>query len=196
MHGLLQQYIDAGITRLVALRGDLPSGIGARKMVYASELVAYVRREFGDHFTIAVACYPEVHPQAESYETDVMFLKQKLDAGANYAVTQYFYNMDAFNHFMDVCEKQGIDKPIVPGIMPITHADSLIRFSDACGADIPRWLRRALMDKTDTDAFAAFGEELVTRLCQQLIEAGAPGLHFYTMNRAEPTIQICRNLGL
>lgn len=193
---LLQTYVDRGVSRLIALRGDLPSGMGARKPVYASELVSFVRREFGDHFDIAVACYPEVHPEAESYETDVAFLKAKLDAGANYAVTQYFYSLEAFVHFMDICEKSGIDKPIYPGIMPITNAENLIRFSDACGADIPRWLRRALNDQPSQEDLLAFGEELVTELCRKLIESGSPGFHFYTMNQFEPTAKICRNLGL
>lgn len=193
---LLKNYADNGVSRLVALRGDLPSGMGARKPVYASELVSFVRKEFGGQFEIVVACYPEVHPEAESYEQDVAFLGAKLDAGADYAVTQYFYNPEAFFHFMDVCQKQGIDKPIVPGIMPITNAENLIRFSDACGADIPRWIRKAMRDQSSQEDLLAFGEALVTKLCEQLLDFGVPGFHFYTMNQFGPTARICRNLAL
>lgn len=195
INALLQCYRDNGVSRIVALRGDLPSGMGAQKPVYAEQLVSFIRKGFGDHFEIAVACYPEVHPEADDYQTDVAFLKSKLDAGADYAVSQYFYNLEAFFHFMDVCEKQGIDKPIIPGIMPITNAENLIRFSDACGADIPRWIRKSLSDQLTQDDVLAFGEELVTKLCQQLLAFGVPGLHFYTMNQSEPTSRICRNLG-
>lgn len=193
---LLQSYVDSGVSRVVALRGDLPSGMGTVKPVYASELVTFIREEFGDHFKIAVACYPEVHPEAENFQQDVAYLKAKLDAGADYAVTQYFYNAEAFYYFLEASEKSGIDKPIVPGIMPITNAENLIRFSDACGADIPRWLRKAMLDQKSQDDLLAFGEELVTKLCQQLIDGGAPGFHFYTMNQFEPTARICRNLSL
>lgn len=193
---LLQIYNDNGISRLVALRGDLPSGMGAIAPVYASELVAFVRTEFGDAFEIAVACYPEVHPQASSFQADIDFLKRKLDAGADYAISQYFYNVEAFFYFMDACQKAGIDKPIYPGVMPITNAESLIRFSDACGADIPRWIRKALADRPDPAQISAFGEEVVTELCRQLLEFGVPGFHFYTMNQFEPSAQLCRNLGL
>ena len=193
---LLQCYQDNGVSRIVALRGDLPSGMGARKPVYAQELVSFIRESFGDHFEIAVACYPEVHPEADDYQTDVAFLKSKLDAGADYAVTQYFYNLEAFYHFMEICKKHGIDKPIVPGIMPITNAENLIRFSDGCGADIPRWLRKSLSDQKNQEDLLAFGEELVSNLCEKLIDFGSPGLHFYTMNQSEPSSRICRNLGL
>lgn len=195
--GLLQSYIDAGINRVVALRGDLPSGMGAQRMIYANELVAFIREKFAKHFQIAVACYPEVHPQAKGYQDDVAFLKQKFDAGADYAVTQYFYNTDAYSQFMDECSKQGIDKPIVPGIMPITNVDNLVRFSDMCGADIPRWLRKSLGDRqSDPESLISYGEEIVTQLCERLIELGASSFHFYTMNQYQPTANICRNLGL
>lgn len=194
---LLQTYMDAGIDRVVALRGDLPSGMGAQRMIYANELVEFIRSRFADHFKIAVACYPEVHPQAKGYEEDVGYLKQKFDAGADYAVTQYFYNTEAYSQFLSECEKVGIDKPIVPGIMPITNVDNLIRFSDMCGADIPRWLRKSLADKqSNSQALISYGEEIVTKLCERLIELGAQSFHFYTMNQYQPTANICRNLGL
>lgn len=195
--GLLQDYKNAGISRVVALRGDLPSGMGAQRLVYAQELVEFIRGKFGDHFTIAVACYPEVHPQASGYRDDVGFLKQKLDAGADYAVTQYFYDSDAFTCFMDECGAVGIDKPIVAGIMPITNVDNLIRFSDVCGADIPRWLRKSLADRRDhQEDLLRYGEEVVTRLCENLMTKGVDSFHFYTMNQYEPTARICQNLGL
>lgn len=195
--GLLQTYKNAGINRVVALRGDLPSGMGAQRMVYANELVEFICRKFGDHFKIAVACYPEVHPQAKGYADDVQFLKQKLDAGADYAVTQYFYDTDAFSCFMDECGSAGINKPIVAGIMPITNVDNLIRFSDSCGADIPRWLRKSLADRQgNQDDLLSYGEAVVTRLCEKLIAQGVESFHFYTMNQYEPTANICRNLGL
>ena len=196
IRSLLQCYRDSGVSRIVALRGDLPSGMGARKPVYAEELVSFIRQEFGDHFKIAVACYPEVHPEAGGYQTDVAFLKSKLDAGADYAVTQYFYSLESFYHFVGICEAHAVDKPIVPGIMPITNAENLIRFSDSCGADIPRWIRKSLNDQQSQDDLLAFGEEVVTKLCEQLIEFGVPGLHFYTMNQSEPSSRICRNLRL
>ena len=193
---LLQTYVDAGINRVVALRGDLPSGMGVQQMVYANELVEFIRDKFGTHFQIAVACYPEVHPQAKGYADDVRYLKQKLDAGANYAVTQYFYDTDAFSCFMDACGAVGIDKPIVAGIMPITNADNLIRFSDACGAAIPRWLRKSLSDRqANRDDLLKYGEAVVTRLCEKLIAQDVDSFHFYTMNQYGPTADICRNLG-
>jgi len=194
---LLQTYKNAGINRTVALRGDLPSGMGNQRLIYASELVEFIRKEFGDHFEIAVACYPEIHPQASTYAEDVGFLKQKLDAGANYAVTQYFFNADAYARFLDECDAQGVDKPIVPGIMPITNIDNLVRFSDMCGAEIPRWLQRSLRQyENGSEDFLKYGEEVVTNLCEQLIELGAESFHFYTMNQFQPTANICKNLGL
>jgi|SRR6056300_1200292 methylenetetrahydrofolate reductase (NADPH) len=193
---LLQDYVDAGINRLVALRGDAPSGSGTGRLKYAKELVEYTRQRFSDHFRIAVACYPEVHPEGQSLSRDIGFLKGKLDAGADYAVTQYFYNFEAFLFFRDACEKAGITQPIYPGIMPITNAESLMRFSANCGADIPRWLRYGLEDQKSEEDLLAFGEDVVTKLCEQLIAADIPGLHFYTLNRAEPTLKICDRLGL
>ena len=194
---LLREYVSAGLDRLVALRGDIPSGMGATRLVYASELVALIREKFADHFTIAVACYPEIHPQAPSYEADIQFLKQKFDAGANFGITQYFYNADAFDHFLEHCEKAGITRPIYPGIMPITNGQNLLRFSDNCGAEVPRWIRQKLEDfKDDRASLIKFGEEVVTSLCEKLIASGAQGFHFYTMNQGEPTAAICTNLGL
>ncbi|WP_049723228.1 methylenetetrahydrofolate reductase [NAD(P)H] [Gilvimarinus polysaccharolyticus] len=194
---LLEEYRLAGVERIVALRGDMPSGVGGSyQLVYANELVAFIRQHFGDAFALEVAAYPEVHPQAKSYDDDVRFLKGKFDAGANSAITQYFYNPDAYFYFMDQCAKVGIDKPIYPGIMPIINFRNLMRFSDSCGADIPRWLRKRLESfEHDAEALRDFGEELVTELCETLLENGAPGLHFYTMNQAEPVARIVKNLG-
>jgi methylenetetrahydrofolate reductase (NADPH) len=194
---LLQSYRNAGVDRIVALRGDLPSGVGAVRLIYASELVAFIRRHFGDAFHIEVAAYPEIHPDADSYDEDIGYLKQKLDAGADSALTQYFYNADAYFYFIDRCRQAGIDKPIVPGIMPITNFTNLARFSKNCGADIPRWIVQRLQGYgDDQQSVTAFGTEVVTRLCEQLLAGGAPGLHFYTMNQVEPTRAIWNNLGL
>jgi len=194
---LLGEYKNAGIDRIVALRGDLPSGMGAQRLVYARELVEVIRREFGEHFTIDVAAYPEIHPDARSYGEDVAFLKQKLDAGANSAITQYFYNADAYFYFIEQCRNAGIDKPIYPGIMPITNYANLARFSRNCGAEIPRWIGKRLEQYgDDLQSQAEFGVEVVTHLCEQLLAGGAPGLHFYTMNQVEPTRTIWNNLRL
>lgn len=195
---LLTDYKDAGINRIVALRGDMPSGVGGSlQLVYANELVAFIRKHFGDHFKLAVAAYPEIHPEAKSYESDVNYLKGKFDAGADSAITQYFYNPDAFFYFMEQCNKVGINKPIYPGIMPITNYKNLARFSDACGAEIPRWIRKRLESYgDDTASIAAFGTDLVSELCETLLDNGAPGFHFYTMNQVDPTSTIVKNLGL
>jgi len=195
---MLTGYIDAGIDRIVALRGDMPSGmVEAGEFRYANELVEFIRRETGDHFHIEVAAYPEFHPQASSPERDLANFKRKVEAGANGAITQYFYNPDAYFSFVDSCEKKAIDIPVVPGIMPITNFHQLARFSDACGAEIPRWIRKRLQAfGEDMASIRSFGEEVVTGLCARLLEQGAPGLHFYTMNRAEPSIKIWKNLGL
>lgn len=194
---LLEDYREAGINRLVALRGDLPSGTGRGAPVYASELVACVREHSGDHFHIEVAAYPEIHPQAESYDKDLAFLKGKFDAGADSAITQYFFNAEAYFYFLDRCAAIGIDKPIHAGVMPITNYANLARFSRNCGAEIPRWIGKRLEAfADDSDSIQAFGIDVVTRLCQTLIENGAPGIHFFTMNQAQPTLQICKNLGL
>jgi methylenetetrahydrofolate reductase (NADPH) len=195
---LIQEYKDAGIDRIVALRGDMPSGVGgAYQLVYANELVAFIRKHFGEQFHLEVAAYPEIHPQAKSYTDDVRYLKGKFDAGANSAITQYFFNPDSYFYFIDQCQKMDITQPIYPGIMPIINYKNLTRFSDSCGAEIPRWLRKALENYGDDEAsLKAFGIDLVTELCDVLLENEAPGLHFYTMNQTEPTAQIVRNLGL
>lgn len=194
---LLDEYRDRGIRHLVALRGDSPSGIGGPRLLPASELVAFIRRHSGEHFQVDVACYPEMHPQAVDFTSDVRFLKRKLDAGANSAITQYFFNSDAFFHFRDQCHRAGIDKPIYPGIMPIGNYRNLARFSKNCGAEIPRWLHhRVEALGEDSEAIIEFGIEVVSRLCETLLAGGVPGLHFYTMNQAGTTTRICRNIGL
>ena len=195
---LLNEYKALGVDRLVALRGDMPSGMGGSyQMVYANELVAFVRKHFGKDFRIEVAAYPEIHPEAKDYETDVRFLKGKFDAGADSAITQYFYNPDAYFYFVEHCQQAGIDQPIYPGIMPITNFRNLSRFSDNCGAEIPRWIRKRLEAYGDNEeSIQAFGTDLVTELCETLLDNGAPGLHFYTMNQIEPTATIVKRLGL
>ena len=195
---ILQHYCDNNIRHLVALRGDLPSGTGsAGEFHYANELVAFIRSEFADHFHIEVAAYPEYHPQAKNAQDDLLNFKRKVEAGAHSAITQYFYNADCYFHFVDECEAMGLDLPIVPGIMPIGKFSQLARFSDACGAEIPRWIRKKLEGYgDDTDSIRAFGLDVVTRLCDDLLAAGAPGLHFYTMNQAGPTSTIWQRLGL
>ena len=193
---ILQAYKRNGINKIVALRGDLPSGtLSAGEFRYANELVEFIREETGDHFQIYVAAYPEVHPQAYNSIEDLKNFKRKVEAGADTAITQYFYNAEAYFYFVDACEKQGIDIPIVPGIMPINNYSQLFRFSEMCGADIPRWMRKRLeCFGDDKKSIQAFGKDVVTDLCQQLMDGGAPGLHFYTMNRAEPTLAIWKNL--
>lgn len=187
MRHLLDQYQAMGIDRIVALRGDIPSGFGAATIVYANELVEFIRQHYGEQFHLEVAAYPEIHPQAESYDKDIYYLKKKFDAGANSAITQYFFNADAYFYFLEDCQKQGIDKPIYPGIMPITNFTNLARFSNSCGAEIPRWLKYKADSLTDNpQALIEFGQEMVIRLCERLLEGGAPGLHFYSMNQLEP----------
>ena len=195
---LLKQYKDLGIQRIVALRGDLPSGMGQYgEFHHADELVRFIRSETNSHFHIEVAAYPEMHPQAKSMTDDVQRFAQKMKAGADSAITQYFFNSDAYFKFVDEAAKLGVDQPIVPGIMPITNSTQLLRFSDACGAEIPRWIRLRLQSFGDDSAsIKAFGLEVVTDLCDQLMVAGAPGLHFYSLNQAEPTLTIAKNLGL
>jgi len=195
---ILQAYITKGINRIVALRGDMPSGMQeAGEFRHANELVEFIRRETGDHFHIEVAAYPEFHPQAGNARQDLLNFKRKVEAGANSAITQYFFNPDAYFHFVDDCEQLGVTLPIVPGIMPITNYTQLARFSDMCGAEIPRWIRKRLESfGDDRPSIRAFGEDVVTELCHQLLEAGAPGLHFYTMNQSGPTLAIWNNLGL
>ncbi len=197
--GILNHYREIGIKRIVALRGDLPSGAGLGdlgELNYANELVALIRERFGDHFQIEVAAYPEFHPQAPSARVDLENFKRKVESGANGAITQYFYNADAYTRFVDDCAGMGIDLPIVPGIMPINNYAQLARFSDACGAEIPRWLRKRLEGYgDDLEHIRAYGIDVVTALCQRLLDAGAPGLHFYTMNQADATLAILENLG-
>jgi len=195
---MLNRYKENGINHLVALRGDLPSGLAATgEFRYANELVTFIREEFGNQFRIEVAAYPEYHPQARNAQEDLLNFKRKVNAGADSAITQYFYNADSYYHFIDECEAMGLDVPIVPGIMPIGRFSQLARFSDACGAEIPRWIRRKLEGYgDDTAAIRAFGLDVVTRLCDDLLSAGAPGLHFYTMNQAGLTSTIWQRLGL
>jgi methylenetetrahydrofolate reductase (NADPH) len=195
---VLEQYKASGIRHTVALRGDLPSGtVDAGVFRYASELVAFIRQTTGDHFHIEVACYPEYHPQAASPHADLAHFKRKIDAGANSAITQYFYNADAYFRFVDACDAAAIRVPIVPGIMPISNFAQLARFSDACGAEIPRWMRLRLQSFGDDRAsIRAFGLDVVTELCDRLLSAGAPGLHFYTLNMAGLTSTLWQRLGL
>jgi methylenetetrahydrofolate reductase (NADPH) len=195
---MLDIFIARGIRRIVALRGDLPSGMAdAGEFRYANELVAFIRAETGDRFHIEVAAYPEWHPQARSPREDLVNFKRKVDAGASSAITQYFYNADAYDHFVYEARALGVTVPIVPGIMPIASFSKLARFSDACGAEIPRWMRRKFESLgDDKDSIRAFGLDVVTELCQRLIERSAPGLHFYSMNQAGLTLELCRRLGL
>jgi methylenetetrahydrofolate reductase (NADPH) len=196
IRAILDSYKSHGIKRLVALRGDMPSGFGAAgEFRYANELVEFIRAETGDWFHIEVAAYPEVHPQAKSPQDDVQNFARKVKAGANAAITQYFYNADAYFHFVDNARKLGVDVPIVPGIMPITNHMQLARFSDMCGAEIPRWVRLKLASFGDDSAsIKAFGLDVVTGLCERLLAGGAPGLHFYSMNQAAATTAVWERL--
>ncbi len=198
LHSTLATYREHGIRHLVALRGDLPSGSAdAGEFRYANELVAFIRDATGDWFHIDVACYPEYHPQAASPAADLASFKRKIDAGADSAITQYFFNADSYYRFVDDAAALGISVPIVPGVMPITSFSKLARFSDACGAEIPRWIRRKMESfGDDTDAVRDFGLEVVTRLCADLLAHGAPGLHFYTLNQASLTTTIWQRLAL
>ncbi|MEO1767346.1 methylenetetrahydrofolate reductase [NAD(P)H] [Thiobacter aerophilum] len=195
---VLATYQAHGIRHIVALRGDLPSGMAdPGEFHYANELVAFIRQETGDWFHIEVAAYPEFHPQAKSARDDLLNFKRKVEAGADAAITQYFYNADAYFRFVEDCQALGIGIPIVPGIMPITNSAQLARFSDACGAEIPRWIRKRLEAMADDlDDIRAFGLDVVTELCDRLLAGGAPGLHFYTLNQAGPTSTIWQRLGL
>ena len=197
LRNLINDYRANGIQRIVALRGDLPSGMGhaSGELRYANELVEFIRAETGDHFTIEVAAYPESHPQAPNFETDLQNFIRKAHAGADSAITQYFFNADCYFHFVDRVRQAGIDIPIIPGIMPITNYTKLARFSDACGAEIPRWIRKQLEAYgDDSDSISAFGTEVISQLCERLLDGGAPGLHFYTLNQAEPSLAVVRNL--
>jgi methylenetetrahydrofolate reductase (NADPH) len=197
---ILRGYREKGIRRVVALRGDLPSGMGAGAagaFRYANELVEFIRAEHGGHYHVEVAAYPEYHPQAPNPVRDLENFKRKVGAGADGAITQYFYNADAYFAFVEACRASGVEIPICPGIMPITNYAQLARFSDACGAEIPRWVRRRLEGYgDDLESLRAFGHEVVLRLCRNLLAGGAPGLHFYTMNQSAPTLALWRDLGL
>lgn len=195
---LLEQYKRLGITRLVTLRGDIPDdGESTKELSYANELVSFIRETTGDHFTLEVAAYPEYHPESQSPQSDFKNFKNKVAAGADGAITQYFYNIDAYLRFIDNCHRENITIPVTPGIMPITNFASLTRFSDACGAEIPRWIRKQLEAYADDkDSLQAFGLDVVSTLCNQLLEQGAPGLHFYTLNQADSTNAIWKNLSL
>ena len=198
IRAILQEYQNHGIRHLVALRGDLPSGMASTgEFRYANELVEFIRSETGDWFNIEVAAYPEYHPQSRSARDDLLNFKRKVDAGANSAITQYFFNADAYFNFVDEAAALGVNIPIVPGIMPIGNFSQLARFSDACGAEIPRWMRKQLEGYSDDiDSIRAFGLDVVTDLCERLLKGGAPGLHFYTMNQAAATTEIWKRLGL
>lgn len=196
---LLDLYKSNGIKRIVALRGDLPSGMGmaSGELRYANELVAYIREQSGDHFHIEIAAYPEMHPQARNFEDDLANFVRKAKAGADSAITQYFFNADSYFYFVERVRKMGVEIPVVPGIMPITNYSKLARFSDACGAEIPRWVRKQLEAYgDDIDSIQAFGQQVITEMCEQLLQGGAPGLHFYTLNQSEPSLAIWNNLKL
>ena len=192
---ILNNYIKQGIKRVVALRGDIPEGASTGDFSYANELISFIRETTGDHFDIEVAAYPEVHPQAIDANTDLEHFAQKVNAGATTAITQYFYNTDAYFRFIDRCEKVGVDIPVIPGIMPITNYTGLLRFSNMCGAEIPRWIQKQLESfGDDLDSIKDFGTDVVSDISQRLLDAGAPGLHFYTLNQSEPTLKIWHNL--
>lgn len=196
---LLDLYRSLGVKRIVALRGDLPSGMGRGlgELPFAADLVHCIRERHGDHFHIEVAAYPEAHPQSADLASEVKHFVAKANAGADSAITQYFFNADCYFHFVDRVRAAGCDIPVIPGIMPITNFANLVRFSDACGAEIPRWIRKQVASfGDDSDSIQQFGEEVITRLCRQLLDGGAPGLHFYSMNQAEPTQALWKNLGL
>jgi methylenetetrahydrofolate reductase (NADPH) len=196
LHRILTSYQDNGINRLVVLRGDRPDGLaGPGPFQYANELVGYIRQEFGTFFHLEVACYPEVHPESSTPQSEMFYFKQKVDAGANGAVSQYFYNADSYFRFREECDQAGIDIPITPGIMPITNYRQLSRFSDICGAEIPQWIRRRLEAFGDDGAsIRAFGLDVVSALCERLLQGGAPGLHIYTLNRANASFLLWQRL--
>ena len=196
LRDILTAYRDKGVKRLVVLRGDRPEGLhGPGPFQYANELVSFIRREFGEHFHIEVACYPEFHPESHSLRDELYYFKQKVEAGADGAVTQYFYNADAYFGFLDDCQRTGIDVPVTPGIMPITNYKQLSRFSAMCGAEIPQWIRRRLEGFGDDGAsIRAFGLDVVTALCERLLQGGAPGFHIYTLNRANASFLLWQRL--
>lgn len=193
---LLDTYAALGINRIVALRGDLPSGMmDPGEFKYASDLVAFIKATRGDTFHIEVAAYPETHPQARNCNIGIKWFKHKIEQGADTAITQYFYNVDSYLQFIDNCEKHNIDLPIVPGIMPITNYENLVRFSNACGAEVPRWLKCRLESfEDDKEGLVSFGKDVIMNLSQRLLDAGAPGLHFYSMNQIEPNLEVVKSL--
>lgn len=195
---LLNTYESLGIKRIVALRGDLPSGMmDPGEFKYASDLIAFIKQEKGDTFHLEVAAYPETHPQARNCEVGIKWFKHKVEQGADSAITQYFYNVDSYLYFIDNCDRHGIDLPIIPGVMPITNYENLVRFSAGCGAEVPRWLKCRLESfEDDKESLLAFGQDVVTEMCQRLLDAGAPGIHFYSMNQTQPTLDIAKSLTL
>jgi methylenetetrahydrofolate reductase (NADPH) len=197
LFALLDRYRDMGVRRIVALRGDLPSGMGRARFVHNAEtLVRWIREHSADYFTLEVAAYPEIHPDAPSPEADLEFFKSKVEAGADGAITQYFFTPYAYYDFMERCERAGVRVGVVPGILPITNYEGLVRISEKCGADVPRWLRKRLESlQHDEAGLKAFGVDVITRLCEDLLRAGAPGLHFYTLNRWGASLAVCQNLG-
>ncbi|VAW55575.1 5,10-methylenetetrahydrofolate reductase [hydrothermal vent metagenome] len=198
LNDLLTEYKNLGVTRLVTLRGDIPkSGESTKELAHANELVSFIRETTGNHFTLEVAAYPEYHPESTTPQSDFEHFKNKVAAGADGAITQYFYNIDAYQRFIDNCQRENISIPITPGIMPITNFQSLTRFSDTCGAEIPRWIRKQLEAYADDkESLQSFGVDVVSHLCNQLIERGVPGLHFYTLNQTTTTHAIWKNLSL
>jgi len=196
---LLDSYRDAGVKRLVVLRGDRPSGGGSGVFDYAVDLVRFIRQHYGDQFLLEVACYPEYHPESTSPSSDLHYFKKKVDAGADSAITQYFFTAESYFRFVEDARALEIDIPIVPGIMPITNFSRLERFSKMCGAEIPLWIAKRIAaweQEGDKASLRAFGEDVVTALCQRLLDGGAPGIHFYTLNQAAPSLALCRNLSL
>jgi methylenetetrahydrofolate reductase (NADPH) len=197
LRSILKEYQDLGIDRIVALRGDLPSGSGLAnsELRYANELVEFIRNETGDHFKLEVAAYPEMHPQATNFEQDLLNFVNKVKAGADSAITQYFFNADSYFYFVERVQAMGVDIPIIPGIMPITNYSKLARFSDSCGAEIPRWIRKQLEAYGDnSESIQQFGEDVITDMCRRLLDGGAPGIHFYTLNQSEASLRVWRNL--
>lgn len=197
IYDMLQSYIELGVNRVVALRGDLPSGMVERgDFEYANELVSFIRKEFGDALHIEVAAYPDFHPESPNPKQDLENFKRKIDAGANSALTQYFYNVDSYFAYVDEAQRLGVNTPIVPGIMPITNYAQLVRFSDGCGAELPKWIRSRLQGyENDEASLKAFGLDVVTHLCLDLLDNGVPGIHFYTLNKIEPVKEVCKRIG-
>jgi methylenetetrahydrofolate reductase (NADPH) len=197
IRSMIHSYLEIGVKRLVVLRGDLPSGMVERgDFAYANELVGFIRKEFGDELHLEVAAYPDFHPESRNPKKDIENFKRKVDAGANSAITQYFYNADSYFSYLDEVTRSGVEIPIVPGVMPITNYTTLVRFSDNCGAELPRWIRARLEQYQDDDAsLKAFGLDVVTHLCLDLLDNGVPGLHFYALNKIDPTREICQRIG-